>query len=1589
MKRLLVKTGLIAMLGAALLVPTLASAENLGISRKRAGTEKAIDHEAFKKGDRNLLHQIKKNSRKAPDQSKLFAQGDLKDMRVNSRSASQTRGKTARLITRSAESPRGHIYGAVGDYQDMEYLYQAFWGELDIRTGHVTKLFSGAEYLNGNDYVMQGGVVRGNIYYTPVVEETLEYTEVIWNRINIQTGEVLKPKRWGEDWAAYCYAMTYNPVDDKFYCLSLDWATKAMNQLTIVKFVGDELTIEDYVSLPTDDHLGGIAYNPKDNSIYVFSQFNDVYRLRKTNSDYKLSRAGELECLETIVDEGVTAQIVYSPLDAVFVAIYRDYEARCMRLMYIDPEDWSVSQGVVIGSEPYNTPYFIALYCPDQYAEQSAPELPAQPAVDVNKDDLFGSYTFTAPELNFAGIAFKPTDILKAKLVYDGKVVITKDMAPGESETYEFSGEEGIHKFELSFTYNDEVSPVRITEQYLGNDTPARPTNLKFKDYVLTWDAPSGFGANNGYVDTAALTYDVFIGNEQQNAAPLTETTYTLTVPEYLAKSDISVTATANAKTSEKATVTEIIGKALTLPCGFAPSIEDSQIFRTLDANNDENMFIFTGDYNENYYYELWLPTNRKADDWLFMPLMSFPDAEHLYNMVFSYRDAQTYYGCEDLDIYLGKEPTPAAMTRNIYSVRQMTSNRKTDISVDFAVPEAGDWYIGFHCTSSGTDAGGCVLSDFDVMGYSDKLSNVPGDPTAVTITAAPLGALSADFEITLPAVDARDNPLPADKEISVNVSCTGGKASASGLPGAKVKLTVPVKKSGSTTFIVQPANENGVGLSRRHTYYVGIDTPLAPKNIRALATADNRSVQVLWDKPGNVGRNAGYVDPDKLTYNFYNVVGVQFYLDGRTDELEYTYTPTVLPNQERYVVGPVASNEMGESYKSDFLSVILGTPYTIPAFEEFGNTGWSYEPVFFNTAGIYSESVWESAQSVSGFQTGASVDCDNGCLFVYSTGTGKQYGELVLPKINTTGSKNAYFKLRHLDWEFTPIFSVWALKYGAEEPVLIGTTTPSRYRIGRWIDQEFPLPDDLNDCPWVQFFVRVEMTSETREYGFIDSYTVSQDVDKDLKLQYVSGPDQAYVGDHHTYEIKIMNSGREATEGSLTVRLKDKDGNVLKRQDFQVPRVAVNRASLTNFTVWLESGYEDISPLTLEAYVTCDGDEIEPNNLYSLPINVVKSMAPVVKDLTAAWSDDRSTAQLSWSTPNLEYGGHDGFELLEPFQITDNLGLWRNVDMDGGEVWGLTNGSNDFTWPGWNKPQAWTVINAEKLGTQYDNRMGGHGGKQFLIARGVQFDETDESTMVQSADWLISPEVVGGTDVTFWYCAVSSQYKEYVEIWYSDTDDNLGEEIRKPNADTSVDATCGSFKYHKTFSKSGEEAWEKVTFQLPENAKYFAFVNRGWDGIGAMIDDVSFVQAKPSVWEIDHYSVWRITDGDWSTYECVAPDVKGTTYVDTNVGDRNVTYYVCSAVKSGASVFEGSRSNPAVLHSSAVGEIGTNPSAIRGGKGAIYLRGFAGQTANVYDLEGRLLRTVPLDADSVTLPIDAGLYLVAIGNARTKVVVK
>lgn len=1458
-----------------------------------------------------------------------------------------------RLMTRS---PRGHLYGTVVYYEGMTLFSEAYWGEIDVTTGVITPLFNGSDLINGVDSDVQTGAVRDGILYTPVCSQDMSGGLVVyWNRRDLATGDVLTPVNFGLNDSAYAYSMCYDPDDDLFHVLTVDPVTGTFG--IYAQVTPDTWEVKTFGRPGGADFLGAIGYNPADGQVYVVSDANMLSVIDEAT--YTLTAMAEIDDYFQLVQNGTTTPMTYSPLDGSFALQYRDEWDGNVKLAFLDPETGEVYEGEVMTP---GAPWVSCLYSPDAYAVAEAPEMPAMPVVSFEGASLDGTVTFAAPAYSYGGVRLDDSTRLMTVLTVDGEEIFKGELAPGEQKTVSLQTAPGLHEASLQCFLAGETSPARIFRFPTGADQPRTPAGLTSDRNVLTWQPVEETGANGGYIAPGSIRYNVYSDGVLQNTEPLAETTFTLSDDRALARSEVSVKAVSSGLESAPASLSMVYGRPLTLPVNLQPTREEASLFTTLNVNNDRCFFAYRqNDASGEWAFTIWLD-RATGDDWLFMPAAMIDSTDMLYSLTFGYSGSSPYETLESLEVCLGRRPTPEAMTERLYSHTNFMATYQRPINTVFPVSETGEWYVGFHCISHSGDALGMTLTDFKLEALSDRSSAAPASPE-VKISSAPGGELKAVMDITLATEDLTGNRLP-DGECTVEVASDDFHAVGKGRPGETVTVDVEVGKSGFNDLKVTPSNAAGTGLTTVHRAYIGLDRPLPPRNIRKSVSADNLSLTLTWDAPESVGVNGGYVDTENLGYIVYQRSGVATNELNRTDKREYTYT--VYSNvPDSYEIGPSAYNAMGQSAHPAFPVENLGRPHAIPMVERFAGI-FVYNPLRYTITSGYENSRWEALNSIGALGTGATVDCNGGCLAVYNNSNYPCLGELVLPKGNTTAAEAVSFRMRWLDWRHTPRMSVWGRRYGQQELEQLAVFEPNRPINGVWRDEEVALPAGYADCPWVEMRVRAELTDDYDEVGFLDSYSLVQDVSHDLKIASIDAPASMENGEVAQALVTVLNAGTENMNGMLHVTVTDGNGAHLEDITRTISRLLPNQTYLEY--VDIEVAQENVASgrLVIEATVESAQDVVSANNTMTAEITLTPGMAPCVSDLHATWNgEDETQAMLVWSTPNLSHGGYDGFEYQEPFALTEELGMWRNYDLDG-EVPFLLNG---LRWPNDEVPSAWQVIDAAALSIPGDDRIAPRNGNMYIMARAISVDIEGGEEPIQANDWLISPEVIGGTQVTFWYNTLSPEYMEYVELWISETDRNID-----------------SFYKRRTFSKDGDEDWEEVRFTLPENARYFALVYRSFDAFGALLDDISFVPAHLEQWVVDHYMVMRSADGKAPVEVARVED--GTQFADIEIAGKNQRYWVKTAVKTGSEFRYGPRSNTASLDRVGIDDL-RDLEGVTGGKGVINIEGLFGQTLSVYTADGRHQRQVTVPSDHARVGMEPGIYLVKCGNALAKVLVK
>lgn len=208
---------------------------------------------------------------------------------------------------------------------------------------------------------------------------------------------------------------------------------------------------------------------------------------------------------------------------------------------------------------------------------------------------------------------------------------------------------------------------------------------------------------------------------------------------------------------------------------------------------------------------------------------------------------------------------------------------------------------------------------------------DAPAAPTSLSATFS-TDSLGGAVRFRLPRQTYAGETI-ADAELGYRIYINDSLAAeGTGVPGNAVSADVSVPTSAMYRFEACAVNAAGQGVLVHLDKYVGKDAPVAPTNVKLVAT-DGNTVQLTWNAPTS-GVNKGYVNRTNLNYTLLRMpdsVVVAEHIAERT--FSETIQTTALANYY-YVVTPYNDDIMGISAESNRLPI--GEACEIPYFEDF-----------------------------------------------------------------------------------------------------------------------------------------------------------------------------------------------------------------------------------------------------------------------------------------------------------------------------------------------------------------------------------------------------------------------------------------------------------------------------------------------------------------------------------------------------------------------------------------------------------------------------------------------------------------------------
>lgn len=1194
----------------------------------------------------------------------------------------------------------------------------------------------------------------------------------------------------------------------------------------------------------------------------------------------------------------------------------------------------------------------------------AAPQQATGFVADFPKGALKGAVSFRLPTANVGGQPILGN--VAWVLEIDGKEV-RRGTGAAASEVVVKGIEltEGIHRFSVTCSLGSNIGDSAVSSVFLGNDTPLAPADVELTPEKVSW-TPVTAGVNGGWIDPAGVTYTVWI-NDKKVATGVNSSSCPTGLPAdtelklYTAK----VMASFDGKDSEIATSNDItFGDALHLPVSLVPTEEEFDLFTVFDANNDGKSVyrktqLIKGEKVPfvvcNYH------RTNSSDDWVWLPAVLFNDASKVYR--FEMMAALFNKYPERFEVKIGAAPTVDAMTQTVIGVTDVdipivTVGGEVTYGSEFMVPDAGKYYIGIHYMSD-PDMYQLGLNNFKIT-TTDFTAQSPRAPGELTATAGAEGALNAEVTFTMPSANILGTAYAADKQLKgfVTTPASADPVEVTGLPGQTVKVNVPTLQ-GENTLKVYVADGNDRSSEIETGVFTGLDIPSAVTDFNMTTSDDNMTLKMSWKAPVE-GENGGYVSPEEVTYYLAQVVDGYWQIQGEigTDVFSYDFTLPEGTPLDLYSVGVIAANASGRSGSLAGYSIMVGKPYTLPMAENFADASVDYTPL-----ATYSGLSWAIGDPAKIDEYLAN---DGRIAFIgYPSAPGyNQSARLSLPRFSTKGITKPAFEFETLGQCCNSV-EIYAETVGVPM-TLVGTMDLSELD-KQTLTLGVDLPETFADRGWVEISLKpsVNAASSWSDAFVLYSYKMKNAVPHDMAVSAITGGPTAQYGSTCVIKGIITNEGTEETTfQGATWTLTGADDTVIA--SVEVP--AASAASVPGEKIETPISFTPTADMgaTLNLRLALKGtDDFSLNDEKSVKITVKKGDTPVITDLEAR-EVTYSSVTLGWS----ELAGSatvESFENEAPFvHSPETIAGFRNVDADGSPTFTFQGGEQV---PGARQPGAFTVWSSEKL-VEYTggSTLPAADGDHFIIAfSAAPASSTQEAPATD--DWLISPEIAGGSTFSFSACPFSYSYPETLRVCVSTTDDDpesftLVEEIElapKPNA-TQLE-------------------WEDFSIQLPADARYVAINYASVDQLAVMIDRISYVPASSRI-ALAGYDIYR--DG-----MSIADKAKcdGCTFTDDNVEEnKDYSYIVVPVLANGT---KGLNSNTLRIRTSGIGGVAAGARAVFASQGVITVNGYEGKRVVVVASDGKTIGSTASATASERFAVTSGVYVVKADGDTFKLIVK
>ncbi len=1208
-----------------------------------------------------------------------------------------------------------------------------------------------------------------------------------------------------------------------------------------------------------------------------------------------------------------------------------------------------------------NAEMFTCLYIPRAQSESKMGDIKAF-TTDFITGESTGTISVTAPSTDVDGNAITGNITIT---VYDNEnFLFSRNATAGETITQEVTFENGLHKLEAMASHATLGKSKRAEcSIFIGTDGPAAVKNLTLtkegtNTAVLTWETPT-IGQHGGEIKPNMLYYTIYRnpGNIKV-AEDVDGTTWSQTfntdLYRYYSYVVVGHYKGVEGEAAESNQVTFGTPKEVPYTNTFDT---DAQYLECVmyNENNDKGYWGYQTTMKcAAYKYD----TFNQADDYLVLPGMQFK-AGQSYKLKYNASSMGDFLYPESMEIVMGRTHNPEDLTTVIDPVREYphVDMMPYEVVID-GIKEDGAYFVAFRAR---TEKGQYYLYVDDVEIVAGPTSAAPGLVENLTATPQPNAALATKIEFNAPSKDFSGNALTEIGKITISRSGTVLTEFTNPAPGAKLEYIDNAAVQGLNTYTIIASNASGDGNPIEVACWAGADVPGLVVNATH-TTINEKDAIIKWEAPV-AGVNGGSLDYSKITYTIKrndNVVVAEGITE--TTFTDVTIDTSVEQKNVLYLIAATNDAGTGDAVQTGFYT--YGTAFVGGFHESFTNGAVENRPWVIE---ILKESLNPGAipywkvESEGTRPVISDQDGTNGMLTCYRNTPGAS-SRAISPKISTEGMKNPVvsFWMYHYynpDSEWNTIEDVIQPEIWVKGVYSNLTKNPLRLINGRgWYKYEVLLTDYVANADYYK--LAFLGTSGSGNNMSIDNITVYDTKDNDLKIETFTGSAQIAVGTTRSFIATVYNAGAQPASGYTVVLYRDNEV-VAELNGTKTLAFAETEEIAFEVTASIADA-GNVNKYHAEIVYAADQD-VENNKSVEVETIVPAPNYPIVEDLTA--TQTATGIELSWSEPMTGSSNVavQGFEDIKAFSIeTSEFGAWNVYDNDALQTYGISKSGSEegiYEYPNACYQMAFMAFNPEEAGID---------SELWTPYSGNQMAVSFASVEGQNDDWLISPEIVGGSEVSFYAKSPSLYYGEE-EFYFCYT--------------TEVDPMIiTNYINLSDLEKAPTSVWTKYTYTLPENATYFAIHAVSNNRFALFIDEVTYEGKESVSLELQGFKVYR------DKALLVNGVVEDFTYTDVTATEegRVYTYNVSTLYDKGESALSNT-----VSITSGIENVSGNLPLYYVNNGVLYIKDVIDAAVTVCAMNGVTYYNQVATENLITLSLPAGIYAVSINGVTGRVIIK